>query len=292
MHDQAAKLRELVQQKIIRQPKATENRNARVIAVTSGKGGVGKSNITVNLAMALAQQGQRVLVIDVDLGTANVDLLLGRHAMYNFSHLLNHRYAINDIICDGPGNIRYISGGSGIQQLADLSEMELFSVSTQLARLDELADIILLDTGAGISKNVMHFVACADEAIIITTPEPTSITDAYAVIKATVQSRKDLPMRLIVNRVINAEEAQLVAVKLNRVCKQFLALSIPELGHVLEDVSVGAAVRNQQPFYLLFPGTNASRCIKEIAYALLKKEASQDIQGFKGFLFRFMERFL
>jgi len=149
MRDQAAKLRELVQ-KMSHSSKVDKNRNARVIAVTSGKGGVGKSNITVNLALALARQGQRILVIDVDLGTANIDVLLGCRARYNFSHLLNQAYCIVDIICDGPGEISYISGGSGIQGLADLTEMGLFSVTSQLARLDNLADIILLDTGAGL----------------------------------------------------------------------------------------------------------------------------------------------
>jgi flagellar biosynthesis protein FlhG len=170
--------------------------------------------------------------------------------------------------------------------------MELFSVTSQLARLDDLADIILLDTGAGISRNVMHFVTCADEVIVITTPEPTAITDAYAVIKTTAQSRPDLPMRLIVNRVVSGEEARVVAAKLNRVSRQFLSLPIPKLGFVLEDGSVGAAVRQQQPFYLLYPGTNASRCITEIACALLVKQSSTEAQGFKGFLYRFMERFL
>jgi flagellar biosynthesis protein FlhG len=291
MRDQAAKLRELVQQKVV-QTNSNQSRNARVIAVTSGKGGVGKSNVTVNLAIALARQGKRVLVIDVDLGTANVDLLLGRKAVYNFRHVLERSHTITDIISEGPGKIRYISGGSGIQELANLTEMELFSVTSQLSQLDDWADIILLDTGAGISRNIMHFVTCADEVIVITTPEPTAITDAYAVIKATVHSRKELPMRVIVNRVISAEEARGVVARLNRVCRQFLSLAIPELGFVIEDELVGSAVRRQYPFYLLYPDATASHCITKIATALLQKEPQNEVQGIKGFLYRFMERFL
>lgn len=291
MHDQASKLRELVQKRAVPSIKPKAGGNARVIAVTSGKGGVGKSNITVNLALALARQGQRVLIIDADLGMANVDLLLGCHAPYNFSHLLSRSCSITEIVAQGPGEIHYISGGSGIQDLANMSEMELFLITSQLSELDNMADIILLDTGAGLARNVLHFVTCADEVIVVTTPEPTSLTDAYAIVKAAVAQRSQAKMRLIINRVSSEDEARKVAANVIRACQKFLSISLSELGFVPEDKSVGKAVRQQQPFYLSYPTAWASHCINNIACALLQKETKEQAQGFKGFLYRLMNVF-
>lgn len=294
MLDQAAKLRELARKKVLSltiPQEQHERHSARVIAVTSGKGGVGKSNIAVNLALALAQRGQRVLIIDVDLGMANVDLLLGCNYAYNFNHLLSNTCSISEIVAQGPGGILYISGGSGIQNLADLSERELFSITSQLAQLDDLADIILLDTGAGIARNVLHFVTCADEVVVVTTPEPTAITDAYAVVKATAAQRSQPLIRLIVNRVHSENEASLVMKNFTLACQRFLGVSLVELGFVAEDDSVGKAVRRQQPFLLLYPSTRASHCMNTIAAALLEEENKEHTQGFKGFLYRLMEHF-
>jgi flagellar biosynthesis protein FlhG len=289
MDDQAKKLRDLMKKKAP-QAKSGSTRNTRVIAVTSGKGGVGKSNISVNLALAFAQQGRKVLVMDVDLGMANVDLLLGRSAKYNFSHLLDRSRTINDIVAEGPG-IRYIAGGSGIQQLANLSETELLTITTQLTQLDDWADIIVLDTGAGMSRNVLHFVTCSDEIIVVTTPEPTAILDAYAIIKAIANQPTDAPVRLVVNRVSDADEARGVAATLNRVCQQYLSRPLSEIGFVLEDIHVGKAVRQQHPFYLLYPHSEASACIHTVACTLLGKENESPAQGFSGFLQRFMQQF-
>lgn len=291
MSDQAAKLRELVQQRAFSPITPKNERNARVIAITSGKGGVGKSNITVNLALALSRQGQRVLIIDADLGMANVDLLLGCSPDYNFSHLLSQSCSITDIVAQGPGEIQYISGGSGIKDLANLSERELYVISSQLSNLDDLADIILIDTGAGISQNVLHFVTCADEVIVVTTPEPTAMTDAYAIVKATSVQRSQVQLGLIINRVRSKEEARSVMASLARACEKFLAVSVSELGFLPEDMYVGKAVRRQQPFYLLYPTARASDGINSIACALLAKEYKERPQGFKGFLYRFVERF-
>lgn len=291
MHDQAAKLRELVRQRDIPAKPSKQENSARVIAVTSGKGGVGKSNITVNLALALARHGQRVLVIDADLGMANVDLLLGCTPAFNFSHLLNRTCSITEIIAQGPGEIRYISGGSGIQNLANLSEIELFGITSQLSGLDDMADIILVDTGAGIAQNVLHFVSSADEVIVVTTPEPTAVTDAYAIIKTASAQHHQVKMYLVVNRVHSKNEAGDVVTSLTRACQRFLAVSIAELGFIQEDVSVGKAVRQQKPFYLLYPAAPASRCIDDIARTLLAPANRERSQGFKGFLYRFVEHF-
>ncbi|HBS59572.1 MAG: MinD/ParA family protein [Bacillota bacterium] len=291
MHDQAARLRELAQKRALVPPAPQTRKNARVIAVTSGKGGVGKSNITVNLALALARRGQRVLVMDVDLGMANVDLLLGCYPVLNFSHLLSHACPIMDIVAQGPGGIMYISGGSGIQNLADVSEQELMAITSQLCQLDDLADIILLDTGAGIARNVLHFVTCADEVVVVTTPEPTAMTDAYSLVKTAAAQRSQAPMRLIVNRVHSEQEACSVMMNFTRACQKFLSVSLVELGFVHDDALVGKAVRQQQPFYLLYPSARVSQCINTIADALLEKENKNQQQGFKGFLNRFVNRF-
>lgn len=291
MRDQAAKLRELVQQKTPPAIMPKAERQARVIAVTSGKGGVGKSNITVNLALALARQGQRVLIIDADLGMANVDLLLGCTPVRNFSHLLSQTCSITEIVAQGPEQICYISGGSGIHELANLSELELLVITSQLSKLDDLADIILVDTGAGISQNVLPFVTCADEVIVVTTPEPTAMTDAYAIIKAIATRRGQAQMRLIVNRAHSKDEARRVITGLTRSCEKFLAISLAELGFIAEDMMVGKAVRQQQPFYLLYPAAEASHSINNIACTLLARENRERPQGFKGFLYRFVEHF-
>ena len=291
MRDQAARLRELAQKKTLVPPVPQARRNARVIAVTSGKGGVGKSNITVNLALALARRGQRVLVMDADLGMANVDLLLGCYPVLNFSHLLSHACSLTDIVAQGPGGILYISGGSGIQNLADLSPHELMTITSQLSQLDDLADVIFFDTGAGIARNVLHFVTCADEVVVVTTPEPTAMTDAYSMIKAAAAQHSQASMRLIVNRVHSEQEARGVMTNFTRSCQKFLSVSLAGLGYVPEDALVGKAVRQQQPFYLLYPSSRASQCINNIADALLEKEPNTRQQGFKGFLNRFVNIF-
>ena len=188
MRDQAENLRQMARDANIR-PKSAfikqqPQHQSRVIAVTSGKGGVGKTNLTVNLALALANLGQKVLIIDADLGLANVEFILGCSPQYNVLNFLDDGYRLADIVTDGPNGIKFMSGGAGIHQLAELSETHLSRIISQMVQFDQWADIILIDTGAGLHRNVINFVMAADEVIIITTPEPTAIADAYAMMKA------------------------------------------------------------------------------------------------------------
>jgi flagellar biosynthesis protein FlhG len=286
MWDQAEKLRKMVQSASVKNNSSVikANRtNARVITVTSGKGGVGKTNFTVNLALALAKLGQRVLIIDADLGMGNVDVILGCSTPYNILHLLEGGYSLVDIITDGPLGIKFMSGGSGLYNLANLSDLQLTRIVNKITLLDDLADIILIDTGAGISKSVMNFVVAADEVIIVTTPEPTAITDAYAMVKTYVNHSGTAVLKLVINRVIEPDEGNIAADKLIKVSLKFLGLSISSLGFVYEDGNLVKAVKKQTPLLLAFPNTASARCIEQIANRLLDRASAKTTTGIKGF---------
>lgn len=291
MRDQAEKLRQMVQtstpgsSSIIKQRAA----RARVIAITSGKGGVGKTNFTVNLALALAELEQRVLIIDADLGLANVDVVLGQTAPFNIMHLIEQRATVADIIVDGPRGIKYISGGSGIWRLAELNDQELAHFINQITLFDNWADIILIDTGAGLSRNVLNFVMAADEVFIITTPEPTAITDAYAMMKSYAGHHGRAPLRIVVNRVTESDEGQVVVDKLVKVAFRFLGVRINSLGFIYEDTNMVKAVKKQVPLLLSFPDSMSSQCIKHIAQRVLFGDNVAQPRGIKGFFQRFWE---
>lgn len=291
MRDQAEKLRQMVKGYNNKSPiiKNNSDTRARVITVTSGKGGVGKTNFTVNLALALSNIGQKVLVIDADLGMANVDVVLGCSAPYNMLHLLDEGHKLSDIIIDGPRGIKFMSGGSGIYQLANLNDAQLQQLVNQITLFDNWADIILVDTGAGLSRSVLNFVMAADEVIIITTPEPTAITDAYAMMKAYSGHNGVAPLRLVVNRVMETDEGQLVVDKLIKVAMRFLGVAISNLGFVYEDRNMVKAVKNQTPLLLAFPDSISARCIEHIAHRLLYGEEIPQPRGIKGFFNKFLE---
>jgi flagellar biosynthesis protein FlhG len=297
MKDQAEKLRQMANRIFMpidklprgRIIKNSVSKKPRVITVTSGKGGVGKTNFTVNLALALTNFEQHVLVIDADLGMANVDVILGCWAPYNMMSLLTDDLNINDIIIDGPRGIKFLSGGSGVHELANLSQQDLEKVIKKITLFDDWADIILVDTGAGINRNVINFVMAADEVIIITTPEPTAITDAYALIKTFAGFRGTAPLKLVVNRVMDQDEGQVVVEKLVRVAQRFLNLSISELGFVYEDRLVMQAVKKQIPLLIAFPDAVSSQCIDHIAYEVAYGEKLTPANGMKGFFIKFLD---
>ncbi|MCX7779288.1 MAG: MinD/ParA family protein [Negativicutes bacterium] len=292
MRDQAEKLRQLVQKSqsghrnpIIKQPEV----RARVITITSGKGGVGKTNLTVNLALALSALGQKVLIIDADFGLANVDVVLGCSSPYSLQHLLEDKCRITDIIADGPRGIKFMSGGSGIYQLANMSDAQLSRITSQISVFDRWADIILIDTGAGLNRNVLNFVMAADEVVIITTPEPTAITDAYAMMKTYSNHRGAAPVNLVINRVLDMGEGQLVVEKLTKLAQRFLGLKIHSLGFVYEDRNILNAVKTQVPLLLSFPESISTRCIEHIAQRMLYGEIAAKPQGIKGFFTKFLD---
>jgi flagellar biosynthesis protein FlhG len=293
MKDQAERLREIVSDLKKRKEKNRENIGlskkmsySRVIAVTSGKGGVGKTNFTVNLGIKFAQMGMRVVIIDADLGLSNVDVVMGKMSKYNLSDIINSDKDILEILEEGPNGIKFISGGSGVKELIKLNETQLVDLLLKLGKLDDIADIILLDTGAGLSDNVLSFVHAAKEVILITTPEPTSMTDAYALIKTIFRKDKDKNIKMVVNRADNAAEAYNIMDKLSLVTQKFLGIELQKLGYVVNDSCVTKAVRLQQPFVISYAKSEASKNIENIALTLAdnKEMGEESASGFKMFI--------
>lgn len=258
--------------------------NVRVIAVTSGKGGVGKTNIAVNLAIAIKRIGYRVLVIDADLGMANVDVLLGTASRRHLLDLLQPEVTLDDVIVETPQGIQYISGGSGIEKAMHYDHAEKLLLQQKLADCAGRADIIIVDTGAGLGRNVMDFILAADEVLLVTTPEPTSLTDAYAVMKAYSIYAAQKNLRLIINRVYEQKESREVALKLRRAAEKFLHMPVDCLGYVFEDTAVTKAVRRQTPLIEADPDSAAGRCIEALAEALITGTKMKVKRGWKGFL--------
>lgn len=301
MMDQAEKLREIIEGLKIRQSASRMDRlvnisqkRAKVITVTSGKGGVGKTNITVNLAIALSELGLKVIIIDADFGLANVDVVLGIMPRHTLAEVINDQKSIIEILSDGPNNIRFISGGSGVEELVKLDKEQLNRFMENISTLDKLADIILIDTGAGLSESVMSFVMAADEVLLVTTPEPTSITDAYALVKMVANRDRNKVIKMIVNKAESTNEANNILKKLSLVSEKFLKINIQQLGYVLNDESVMRAVKLQQPFLLSNPGSQAARHIRDISRRLASNgenclnNANSGIKGFIGRLVGFM----
>lgn len=271
--DQAHNLRELMRK---------GNGAARVLAVTSGKGGVGKSSVSVNLAIALAAQQKRVVVIDADLGLANVEVLLGLNSFYNLQHVIDGEKSVMQILVKGPGGIELVPGTSGLSKLADLNGPARQNVLDGLKELQEHADFIIIDTMAGIGQNAVSFAAAADEVILVTTPEPSAIVDAYAMIKAILSVREDAVFRLVTNMVVSPQQAQAVGANLMRVSQQYLGIRLSVLGHLLRDPHVSQAVMQSSPFVLKFPNAPASLCVQELATKLIlqRSEIQRNRTGF------------
>ncbi|MEA4962745.1 MinD/ParA family protein [Lutispora sp.] len=294
MKDQAGKLRDIVEKlnskgglnspfdesDISKDFIDKAKKNARVITITSGKGGVGKTNITINLAIKLSQLGLSVIIIDADLGLSNVDVALGIIPKYNLSDVINYRKGIYDILEEGPNGIRFISGGSGLQDLIKITNEQLAHLLVELGKLDEEADIIFIDTGAGISDQVLSFIYAAKEVIVVTTSEPTSITDAYALIKIISQKDKTKDLKLLLNRAENSREAANILDNLCDVCSRFLGLSVKKLGYVSNDANIPKAVKMQQPFVITFEGSEASIDISLIAEALIDIKTNKHDKGY------------
>ncbi|SHE94042.1 flagellar biosynthesis protein FlhG [Caldanaerobius fijiensis DSM 17918] len=245
--------------------KVKERRSSRLLTITSGKGGVGKSNIAVNLAIFLSRMGYRTVIVDADLGLGNVDVIMGLNPRYNLSDVIRGEKSILDIMVDGPGNVKVVPAGSGIEELADIKKEQLDFLIQNFLLLDYCADYVIVDTGAGISEMVRKFVCAADEPILVVTPEPTSITDGYALIKSIRGINGNKVFSFIVNRVESPREGQQIAEKLSGVVERFLSMDIKNLGYILDDKSVVKSIKAQEPLAIGFPKSNAARCIYDIA---------------------------
>lgn len=270
--DQAEQLRRIVQQ--------TESRpSARVITVTSGKGGVGKSSISLNLAIQLGRLGKKVVIFDADFGLANIEVMLGVRPQYNLADLMFKGKELSDIITLGPENIQFISGGSGIQELARMNREQVMYLTRKLVELDDSADVIIIDTGAGIADNVLEFVVASSEVLLVATPEPTSITDAYALLKAlnrkTTFSKNNTAIKMISNRVRSEEEGQHLYEKMNVVVNKFLNIPLEYLGSVPMDDQITKAVMRQKPVSVTNPDAPSSKALKSITEKLMYIESGK-----------------
>ena len=241
------------------------NSRSRVIAITSGKGGVGKTSIVANLGYAFTKQGKKVLILDADLGLGNLDVLLGLAPKYNLSHVIMEEKTMEEVLVEGPGNMKILPASSGIQELTQLTRSQKINILTQLHELIDGVDILLIDTAAGISSNVMDFNATAQEIVVVVSPEPTSITDAYALMKVLSLKYSEKVCKLLVNRTTRPEEGREVFRQLHLVTDRFLDINIEYLGCIFNDEKVTKGVKNQKLVSELFPDTEASRCFKELA---------------------------
>ena len=278
MEDQAQELKKIMKGK------------TRIIAITSGKGGVGKSNLSVNMAIAYAQQGKKVMLIDGDLGMANVNILMNIVPQYNLMHVINKQKKMQEIINDTEFGIKFIAGANGFSKIANLTVEELDDFAKQFAMLGN-SDIIIIDTGAGIANNVLQFVSAADEVYVVTTPEPTAITDAYGIIKiiTTELPDREMNIKLLVNRVHSADEGKRISERIINIVGQFLNKKVDYIGFVYDDPVVQASVIRQKPFIVVNPTSKPAQCIKHIVGRIEKNDTGTS-EGVSSFLKKFLRK--
>ncbi|MEH6838135.1 MinD/ParA family protein [Priestia megaterium] len=285
MNDQAAVLREKVLKK-----HQNSLRNCKTIAVLSGKGGVGKSNLSLNLSLALTKKKQRVLLFDMDIGMGNIDILIGQTASYTMVDLLEKKLSIQQIIKKGPQDLAYVAGGTGVSSVFEWSPSDLAHLIQELSSLTNQYDYMIFDMGAGMSQSVLKFLKAVDEMIVVTTPEPTSITDAYAAIKLAASYSVSAPVRLIINKTLSDKEGNETYERFNRAVQQFLNISISLLGIVPNDQAVQKAVNRQMPFLLQNPASKASISLIEMVNMLIPQD-NRTTAKTEGMFIRRLKRF-
>jgi len=271
--DQAEKLRVMA-----RQVKGSRKRRARVLAITSGKGGVGKTNIAANLSICLAAAGKKVILLDADLGLANLDVLLPVKNRMNLAHVIAGKRRLEEIIQPGPGGIKLICGASGITQMADLTERQRQRLAQEMTQLEYQADVIVVDTGAGISRNVLGFCQSADHSLVVTTGEPTSVTDAYAVIKALNQDLNRPKVSLLINMADNRDQAKKVYQRLANACQRFLKLAVYDAGYIPRDEYLRRAVYQREPVVLAYPRSPSSYSFVALAQKMVRARKAGTMQ--------------
>ena len=276
--DQAEKLRSMVksQEETVKEP---AKRLARVITVTSGKGGVGKSSLAINLALQFRKKGKSVIIFDADFGLANIEVMFGAIPKYNLADMIFRGKGFKDIIVEGPEGIGFISGGSGINGLGNMNREQVQYLVYKLKELEMLADIIIIDTGAGISDSVLEFVAASGEVVLVTTPEPTSITDSYALLKA-LNARESFDaeickIKVVANRVLNYEEGKNLFSKLEVVVSKFLKINLAFLGVIPMDMNMSKAIMQQKPISIAYPNSAGAKSVERIADGLLENKEAE-----------------
>lgn len=276
-HDQAANLRQTMQRLKIK-------KHAKTIAVVSGKGGVGKSNFTINFALKLIEQNKKVLIIDLDIGMGNVDILLGLQAKQSIVEMYENHLSIRDIIEIGPNDIAYISAGSGLSTVFNMDEAKLNYFLDQFNEITSDYDYIFFDMGAGASNDSLAYILAADECILVTTPEPTSMMDGYAMIKHIHYKNEQLPFYLLINRAQSVNEGKQIIKKLQRVTQHFLGKEITPLGVLPDDKKVSKAVISQVPFVLYDSSAHVSRAIEQIVKQYLTDTINVDQKAPSSFI--------
>lgn len=313
--DQAQRLREMMQnnaQTVEVKPDKTEilktesvetesindgirtNGNCKIITVTSGKGGVGKTSISVNMAIQFRKQGKSVIIFDADFGLANIEVMFGAVPKYNLTDLVYRGKELKDIIMKGPMDIGFISGGSGVTGFDDLSKDQIVYLVHKLKELENTVDIIIIDTGAGISSAVMDFVVASDDVLLVTTPEPTSITDSYSLLKALNKNenfnRNNTKIKVITNRVSSKEEGINLYNKLKVVVNKFLDINLEFLGAIEADTNMSRAIIQQKPVCMAYPNSKGAKAFTGLAGNLLKI-SNEEIEKPKGLSMFFMRKF-
>lgn len=276
--DQAEQLR-----RIIKGSAPPEKRPlARIITVTSGKGGVGKSNTAINLAVQFRRMGQKVIILDADFGLANIEIMFGAVPRFNLCDFIYQGKSIKDIITWGPMEVGFISGGSGISGMSNLDKDNLSAIIGNLAELDEMADTIIVDTGAGIADAVLEFLVASGEILLVTTPEPTSITDSYSLLKALSRHPRYVPettqIRVLANKVTGESEAQALYAKLQTVVERYLKVPISYLGMIPQDPLIAKAVMQQMPVSLENPKARSAMAYEAVAAKLMNREIDQNVK--------------
>lgn len=289
MRDQAERLRQLAKRSL---EAREEGANSHIIAVTSGKGGVGKTNFSINLALALQEVGKKTLIFDADLGMANIDVVLGVIPQYTLTHVIRGQKSLKEIMLEGPNGLKILPGSSGSAELSSLTDMQIQNLITEWKMLDDKFDFILVDTGAGVHKDVLNFLQAADDIVIVLTPEPPSITDSYGLIKILSHMPITSSLYLVVNQVADEDEGNKIYRRISNVTREFLGTKVNLLGFIPWDDKVGAAVRRQKPFILEYPNSAAARGIRHVVQRLLDLPPDQKpVGGMKKFLTKMFKYF-
>lgn len=276
MLDQAERLRRMANGAI-----NNKEDKAKIITITSGKGGVGKSNFVINLGIYIQSTRKKVMIFDADVGMGNDDVLMGLRTKGSIFDVISGEKTLEEVMLEGPYGIKLIPGGSGLNRIEELTEEEKEVFFSKISELKGF-DYILMDTGAGISKNVLGFINACDEVIFLTTPEPTSLTDCYSVIKATKHFKLKSTGSVVINRALDKEEGEGVFFKLNSVANKFLDMDLNYLGCVYEDRKLLEAVRSQEPVIIKFSSSDVSLSIKKIGDNLIGKENYKENIGIEG----------
>jgi len=277
MLDQAQRLRQMA----MGNNENEVQQKPRIITVTSGKGGVGKSNIVVNLSISLQKMGKKVMIFDADIGMGNDDIIMGCSSKYNVFDVISKGKEIEEVVITGPFGVKLLPGGSALTKVEDLTQLQRDIFLQKLAALTGL-DYIIMDTGAGVNKSVLGFIACCEDLVIVTTPEPTSLTDAYSLLKAVKHFKIKNSAKVIINRSLDNNEANMTFDKFNFAVMKFLNMKLEYLGKIGEDKKLAYAVRAQQPVIVSYPNSQVAQDINNIANKIEGTKEKSSGMGVEG----------